>query len=193
MGKHVKFATLDEKSDDQTQSSIDSEEYPTEDSKVLEAEEKIDYSKLTSIDDLPSDDSVSISSSSDEDNEVGEDDASSLNSEENQKMSIGERLAQMSNKPLKQKKLGPKQDVANTQLKKKKSKNAPTEVPSSRAQYSIEKSRRKYLLCSEFSSDKYKPRDPRMTTLGGGGHYNAYSFDRRYGFIEEVCLFPFYS
>jgi len=149
-----------------------------------EEEDEIDYSKLTSIDDLPSDDSISLSSS----------DSNDSDSEEEIKvnnMSIGEKLAYMSRKPLKKTKANTKpQQLKEETKKKKKSKHKPAEVSSSHKQY--RKERKQNLLGGNNgisddvmqSSNQYKPRDPRMNSLCG--HYDVNVFEKRYSFLEEM-------
>ena len=79
-----------------------------------------------------------------------------------------------------------KQDTTTTTTKKKKSKHAPTEMSSKRRDYF---SRGRPDLNSSgigisIGANKYKPRDPRMTSLSG--HYDENIFDKRYSFLEEV-------
>jgi len=70
--------------------------------------------------------------------------------------------------------------------KKKKSKHAPTEMSSKRRDYF---SRGRPDLNSSgigisIGANKYKARDPRMTSLSG--HLDENIFDKRYSFLEEV-------
>ena len=81
-----------------------------------------------------------------------------------------------------------KQEDTNTSTtkKKKKSKHAPTEISSKRRDYF---SRGRPDLNSSgigisIGANKYKARDPRMTSLSG--HLDDNIFDKRYSFLEEV-------
>ena len=73
-----------------------------------------------------------------------------------------------------------------TTKKKKKSKHAPTEMSSKRRDYFTRG--RPDLNSSgigiSIGANKYKARDPRMTSLSG--HLDENIFDKRYSFLEEV-------
>ena len=165
------------------------------------------FSNIKSIDDLPSDDSVSLDSNvSDDDNE--EDTTTSRNNQysieqEPQEMTLAERVGKhreagidKSLRLAKQKRKSAALDAAKAALKKKrdnddehpskKSKHAPTEASSTRSAFY---NRGAPLLNAsgigvEIGAHKYKPRDPRMSSMSG--HLDEQHFAHNYEFIQEM-------
>merc|ERR1711862_594163 len=103
----------DDISENNYQNQLNKSNNKNHNNKYYYNKEEIDYSKLKSIDDLPSDDSVDLSSCAspsfpnEEEEDVyksyedDDDDDDSISSNEKNNMSIGEKLAYVSNKPLK--------------------------------------------------------------------------------------------
>ena len=73
--------------------------------------------------------------------------------------------------------------ATNDSRKKRKSKHAPTEV-SSRRRRSHQRSLNESGIGVQIGSNRYQPRDPRMSNLSG--HLDADQFERQFGFLEDL-------
>jgi len=75
------------------------------------------------------------------------------------------------------------QDATTNKKRKKKSKHAPTEVSSRRSRKHF-RTLNESGIGVEIGSNRYQPRDPRMSNLSG--HFSQENFEHHYGFLSEV-------
>lgn len=179
----------------------------SDEDEASQEEEEVNYSNIKSLDDLPSDDSVSLESN-DCDDDDGEEEADTTGSafhrqtDEDQELTLAERIERnrdagmdKSLRLAKQQRKAAAVAAAKTALKKqrtneerpsKKSKHAPTEASSTRTAFY---NRGAPLLNAsgigvEIGAHKYKPRDPRMSSMSG--HLDEEHFAHNYTFIQEL-------
>ena len=70
--------------------------------------------------------------------------------------------------------------------KKRKSKHAPTEVSSRRKSRYNNRSLNESGIGVQIGSNRYQPRDPRMSSLSG--HLDAQQFEKNFGFLDDMQL-----
>jgi ribosomal RNA-processing protein 36 len=180
----------------------------SDEDEASQEEEEVNYSNIKSLDDLPSDDSVSLESNDCDDDDDGEEEADTTGStfhrqtDEDQELTLAERIERnrdagmdKSLRLAKQQRKAAAVAAAKTALKKqrtneerpsKKSKHAPTEASSTRTAFY---NRGAPLLNAsgigvEIGAHKYKPRDPRMSSMSG--HLDEEHFAHNYTFIQEL-------
>ena len=71
-----------------------------------------------------------------------------------------------------------------TSGKKRKSKHAPTEVSSRRKSRFNNRSLNESGIGVQIGSNRYQPRDPRMSSLSG--HLDAQQFEKNFGFLDDI-------
>jgi len=195
----------DEMSDRRLLEAASSSEDDSSDDEEEEEEMEVRYNNIKSLDDLPSDDSASLVSNDEDVDDDQENTAfgSHLHNDE-QEVTVAERVEKQRqvgiDKSLRSAKQGRKSAAvaaAKAAIKKrrveedqhpssKKSKHAPTEASSTRSAFY---SRGAPLLNSsgigvEIGAHKYKPRDPRMSSMTG--HLDEQHFAHNYEFIQEM-------
>mmetsp|Transcript_8261 Transcript_8261/g.12446 ORF Transcript_8261/g.12446 Transcript_8261/m.12446 type:complete len:332 (-) Transcript_8261:69-1064(-) len=167
----------------------------------------IENIKITSLDDLPSDDSCFESSSDSESEEDGDQNLEDVAMEDrvrakniqgikrnphsaakkSKALALAQkRLSEMKRKRTEENGNGDKVAELKKEFKGKQSKHAPTCVSSNRKAYY---SRGTPNLNSsgigvEIGANRYKPRDPRYQSLSG--HFDQNVFGRRYEFLEKI-------